>query len=705
MDFTQAERRIAIDTPLGTDKLLLTAIDGVESLSTLFSYRLSLLSTDDAIDPAKIVGQNVTISLFDPDDEPHYINGYVRQFVHLGRGDRAAMYSAEVVPWLWFLTRRTDCRIFQDKTTPQIVEEVFSTLGLNDFDTSGLSGSYDKHEYCVQYRESDYNFVARLLEHEGIFYYFRHEADKHVLVLGDSTAAYKPAKEDKARFAGPQSFAEVDDNLTGWQHLYEYRSGKVALQDFNFEKPQDPVRAKERSLLKLANIDAFELYDYPGSFLEPDVGAKIARKRMEAEEAAYNRVAGSSKCRSFSPGRTFTIDAHHLQSEVGKRYVIMSVRHQADVGGYVPGAAAPEGYSNEFECMPADVVFRPQQVTPKGIVRGPQTAVVVGPSGEEIYCDKHGRVKVQFYWDRYGKFDDKSSCWIRVSHAWAGQGYGAVSVPRIGQEVIVDFLEGDPDRPIITGRVYNADQATPAKLPEPTAPTKDGSKPIPAMQGRDGELPAAKTRTSIKSNSTPGGGSGNEISFDDKAGKELFFVNASKDAVTTVANNSVTSVGADSQLSVGNNLTEFVGANRDRTVGAKEDVTIGSNQTVTVGAKQDISVSSNRSVTVGGNQSHSVKGNNEETIGGNHTLGVKGNGEITIAGNLSLSVGGKLDRTAGAVSDSYKSQQSSVTAAYELQAAQVKITGMAEITLAVGGSFVKIDPSGVTIFGPLVKIN
>lgn len=724
MAFSQDSRRIAIETPLGPDALLLTNLDGIEELSRLFAYRLRLLSERESIDPAEIVGHNVTVTLRDVDDEPRFLNGYVRHFVSQGRGDRASVFTAEIVPWLWFLTRRSDCRIFQEMTVPQIVEKVFTGLGFQDFDFSGLTGSYQPLEYVVQYGETDFDFVSRLLEHEGIFYFFRHEEGRHVLVAGDSTSAYSPCKNSNVRMSGSLAFREVDDDLTAWEHRYEYRSGRVAFADYYFETPQQPVPTKERTLLNLPNNSKFELFHFPGDFRERGGGDRRSRIRMQEEEMPHSIVRGASKCRSFSPGCTFTVAAHYLPEEEGKTYVLTRVRHTASAGDYVTGGSQnPEGYQNEFECIPASVVFRPQRVTPKGVVRGPQTAKVVGPAGEEIYCDKYGRVKVQFPWDRYGANDDKSSCWIRVSQAWAGQGYGGINIPRIGQEVIVDFLEGDPDRPIIVGRVYNAEQMQSDKLPEPQIAGPQGKKPIPEMQGRAGGLPAAKARCTFKTKSTPGGGGANELCFDDTAGKELMYINATKDFVTTIANNDKTNIGNDQELSVGHDQKIFVGNNREAhvsvnekmVVGVNQEETVGANRTTTIGANDSETIGGNKTVTVGGSHAETVGGAKAETIAGAKALSIGGAYQVTVGGAMNHSVGGALALEVGGLLGEVVGgdrkieikgdQKQSVTGTQKESAKEIEITAQTKLTLICGGSKIELTPAMIEIKSPFVRIN
>ena len=380
-------------------------------------------------------------------------------------------YRAEVVPWLWFLTRTSDCRIFQQKTAPEIIEQIFKDLGFSDFKAQ-LSGKHPKREYCVQYRETDFNFVSRLMEEEGIFYFFQHEKSKHTLVLADQKSAYVDCPEKQVDYPRDPGSRAIEDHLTAWEHRYEFRTGKWSQTDYNFEDhparsaplPAKLMMTNESTTVDLPDAKKYEFYDFPGTYAKKDEGDGYTKLRMEEEEVEYDVVHASSNCRTFFSGGKFKVRDHVASSEKGKGYVITSLQHSA-TEGYESGDASDFKYHNNFTCIPDSVVFRPARTTPRPMIHGVQPAVVTGPPGEEIYPDKYGRVKVQFFWDREGKRDDKSSCWVRVSQDYAGKAWGTVTIPRIGQEVLVSFLEGDPDRPIITGRVYNADQTPPYPLP------------------------------------------------------------------------------------------------------------------------------------------------------------------------------------------------------------------------------------------------
>jgi len=465
--YTQDQRRIGIETPLGPDALLLVGFNGREELSRLFAYELDLRSENAAIDPKEIVGKAVSFFTLMPDETPRHFHGFVRKFAYLGTGDRLSIYRAEVVPWLWFLTRTTDCRVYQNKSVPDIVKAVFTDLGFTDFEVQAR-GAHVPWEFCVQYRESDFNFISRLLEQEGLFYYFKHEQGKHTLVIADHKGAYADALERSVEFsAHNESQVELTDQVMTWAHNYEFRSGKVAHTDYNHETPSGRLLANTETVMPFADAKKFELYDYPGEYEVKGDGDGDIKLRMEEEEARHDVVTGTSKCRSFSPGCKFKLTRHPSDAEKNRQYVLTAVEHRCRLSGALQSGEEADAldYINSFECIPAATVFRPARLTPKPRIHGVQTAVVVGPPGEKIYPDSQARVKVQFHWDRLGKKDDKSSCWVRVSQNWGGNNWGGLFIPHVGQEVIVAFLEGDPDRPLITGRVYNAEQAPPLALP------------------------------------------------------------------------------------------------------------------------------------------------------------------------------------------------------------------------------------------------
>jgi type VI secretion system secreted protein VgrG len=595
VEYTQKTRGLQLTTPLGPDVLLLTSMSGEEQMSRLFSYELRMLADNESIQASDIVGKKVTFSVEYPNGEKRYFNGIVNRFAFLGTGDRLSEYRAQVVPWLWFLTLTSNCRIFQNKSVPDIIKAVFGKHGLTDFDDQ-MKGTHPTWDYCVQYRETDFNFVSRLMEQEGIFYFFRHEQGKHTLVLADQKSAYQDCVDNEVKFESNLGGPDPFDQITSWEHQYEFRVGKWAQTDYNFETPSTSLMTNTSTTVSLPGITKYEMYDYPGEYEKKNDGEAETKLRMEAEEVGYDMVHGTSYCRSFTPGGKFKLQKHHAEGEAGKGFVIVGVRHWAGVGGtYVTGGdQAQSGYGNSFTCIPDSVVFRPARVTAKPYVHGAQTALVVGPSGEEIYPDKYGRVKVQFYWDREGKKDENSSCWIRVAHPWSGKQWGMISIPRVGQEVVVSYLEGDPDRPLITGMVYNAETMPPYTLPD------------------------NKTQTGIKTRSTMKGGADNfnELRFEDKKGSEEVYFHAEKDFNRVVENNDTLKVGS-SKADDGSQTIE-VWKNRTETVKTgNELVTIEQgNRTVNVNQGNDTHEikQGNRSVLIDmGNDSLAIKMGNQST--------------------------------------------------------------------------------------------
>ena len=622
MPYTQNDKLISIDTPLGEDFLLLTGFNGEEGISRIFSFELSMVSENHSIPFDAIIGKSVTVAITLADGKKRFFNGIISSFSQgRGGGEGGAdawftYYRATMVPWFWVLTKTSDSRIFQNLSVTQIVEKVFKDQGFSDYRID-LQGSYEKREFCVQYRETDYNFVSRLLEEEGIFYYFEHQKGKHTMVLADSPSTHKHCPGQKM-VSCELSAQGVRDNdaITAMEMTQQICASRYTLNDFNFKVPNINLKMEVQGNAK-ATLGKREIYDYPGNFDNKSAGDRMAKIRIEEEEAQFIRIFGTSDCRSFATGFRFTLKDHSRADLNNKDYVLVSVMHKA-TEGY--GDDSGGIYENSFECLPYSVPYRPRRVTPKPLIQGTQTAIVVGPSGEEIYTDEHGRVKVQFHWDRRGTKDDKSSCWIRVSQVWAGSGWGGLHIPRVGQEVIVDFLDGDPDRPIITGRVYNG-------VSKPPYP-----------------LPAEKTKSSIKSNSSPDGGGFNEIRFEDKKGKEQLFIHAEKQQDNRVNGDSLEWIGQDRHLIV-----------------AKDDYE-------KVSGDQHLTVSGDRNEKVDGTVSQTISEDLQQKVGAKHALHA--------GQEIHLRAGTKLILESGS-----------------------------RITLKVGGNFIDIGPAGIAIVGTAVNIN
>ena len=688
--FTQTHRALRIETPLGPDVLLLRSLSGQESISQLFRFQLELLSEQDTISYDSIVGKNVSIHLETLDSQRGF-NGFISRFSQGGRDERFTYYRAEMVPWLWFLTRKADCRIFQHLSAPEIIKQIFQELDFTDSDFR-LYNSHRKRDYCVQYRETDFNFVSRLMEEEGIYYFFEHAQDgtKHTLVLADDAAAHQPCPgQPKARYDFAAGGWRGEDLISEWRIEQEYRPTAWSHTDYNFETPSTSLMAT------VQEDSTYEIYDYPGIYAKKNDGSDLAKTRLQETLAFKKRVSGKSNCRCFTTGSLVEVTDHY-RKDMNQKWMLTAVHHQSTIGQSYGSGVDDEGffYSNTFEAIPSTVPFRPLRMTPKPSVQGCQTAVVVGPTGEEIYTDKYGRIKIQFHWDRLGKNNENSSCWVRVSYPWAGKAWGGIHIPRIGQEVIVDFLEGDPDQPIIVGRVYNAERMPPWALP--------GKKVI----------------SGFKSDSTKGSGGYNEISMDDTKGTELINIHAQFDQHKRIEHDEVVSVGNDRTETVGDNETITIGVNRTENVGNNETITIGSNRTEMVGSNETITIGANRTEMVVQNETITIGQNRTETVGQNETvtigllrtcnvgvndmLNVGAAQEITIGGLQAITVGLSQVQTIGQDRNVVvgQSQQSNIGKDYVLNAGDsiTLQTGSASISLKKDGT-ITIQGSNITITG------
>jgi len=619
MAIAQEHRRIAISTPLGKDVLLLRGFTGSEAISQLFHFDLDLLSENDSIPFQDVVGKSVTLRIYDAKGGERHWNGFISRFSQGAQDRRLTAYRAQMVPWLWFLTRTADCRIFQNQKVPDIIQKIFTDLKFHDFKLR-LYGDFAPRDYCVQYRETDFNFVSRLMEEEGIFYYFKQEEGKHTLVLANDPAAHDPCPNQKtARYDFRGGNLAYEDVVTELFYQEEFRTGAWAQTDYNFETPSTSLA------VTVSGKNPYQIYEYPGQYRVRPAGDQLAKIRLQEQTVPGKVIQGGGGCRYFSSGYQFKLEEHY-RADLNQAYVLTSVRHMATQGAsYQVGGGGGEEltYRNSFECIPFSTPYRPPRVTPEPFVQGCQTAVVVGPAGEEIYTDKHGRVKVQFHWDREGKKNENSSCWIRVSHPWAGQGWGAISIPRIGQEVIVDFLEGDPDQPIITGRVYNAGQMPPFGMP--------GGAVI----------------SGVKSNSTKGGGGYNEISLNDTKGTELINIHAQYDQQKKVEHDERVKIGNDRSEEVGRD--EKIQIDRDRTEEVKHDekIRIGNDKTEVVVRDRTLNVERDKYETVAHNKSVQVKGVHDENIGGSMYVNVAGSLAETVAVNYAETVGAAMEITVG----------------------------------------------------------
>jgi type VI secretion system secreted protein VgrG len=577
---TQAQREVSVKSALADDVLLFKRMTCSEALGQIYTYQLELLSTRSDIRIADVLGTSMTVVLDLPEGGERYFNGIVTRFAYRGWRDGMASYDAVLHPALWLLTRSSNCRIFQDKSAIDIVTAVCQDAaygGLISLDTGSLSATPAARTYCVQYRETDFNFVCRLLEEEGIYFYFIHSDGAHKMVLADGYGAHAPVDgyatiqfrdEDACRDA-------LEEAVTRFAPGGEIQASVYSLNDFDFEKASSSIGG---GLLVKSTIAAafgqasYEQYDYPGRYTASSAGTGFARARMEAVHGQCEQIEASGNALGLTVGALFTLSEHPRDDQNREFLITAAETAIAGIGYASNGDNAHTEFRCAFKAIGKEHSYRAPATARKPIVQGPQTAMVVGKSGEEIWTDKYGRVKLQFHWERDGKSDETSSCWVRVQQGWAGKAWGAMFVPRIGMEVVVGFLEGDPDQPLITGCVYNGDSMPPYTLPDD------------------------QTKSTIKSNSSRGGGGFNEIRFEDKKDSEEIFVQAEKDFNRVVKNNDTLKVGFekadkgdqtiqvknDRNIEVGNNLTTTVKKDEARTVNGNQTVQVEGDQKVTV---------------------------------------------------------------------------------------------------------------------------
>ena len=643
----QLERVHEIKCPLPPDAqgecpLKLRKLTATEKISEPYEYEVELVSELDDVNPEDLLGEPMTVSVRTTDEgsrKPRYFHGIVTSFAYEGRAEGYSQYRATLRPWFWLLTRNLDCRIFQEVTVVDIFEEVCrETHGFSDFRLA-LNEQYRTRTYCVQYRESDFNFISRLLEEEGIFYFFEHTEDKHTLVLTDANANFPDIEGgNKDLVYRAPGEARVDlEHISVWRAAHEVQTGACVLDDYDFTKPRVDLEGRSSVSRSHSHAD-YEAYDYPGLHWESADGETLARLRVEELQTNYRCYKGSGDHRNMTPGRAFNLKEYPRQSE-DDEYVFVSTKITVESAEIEQLRSGAENlFAVEFEAIIRSEPFRPERKTPKPFVRGPQTAMVVGPSGEEIWTDNYGRVKLQFHWDRLGQSDENSSCWVRVSQVWAGKNWGAMHIPRIGQEVIVDFLEGDPDRPLITGRVYNDGQMPPYDLPD------------------------NQTQSGIKSRSTKDGTpeTFNELRFEDKAGEEHIYFHAEKDFERVVENDDVLRVGVD-----------------------KRDP-----------GDQSIQIYGNRTAEIQtGNDDTTVsQGNHATTVSmGNHSVDVSaGKSATTAAQKITLTVGGSsITMTPTKISLSAPQIEVTGNAQVAVSAPMTEVKGTA--TLIVSGGVVKIN--------------
>jgi type VI secretion system secreted protein VgrG len=523
----QKGRIAELKTPLGKDKLAITRLDGSEGLSELFTFNIEALSETEDVDFDGALGDECTVTVT-RDEKTRHFSGILVETQWTGFLQDLYSYRLVLRPWLWLLSRVSDCRIFADKTAPDILSAVFKEHPFAKVEKN-LSGDYDPIEYYVQYRETDLDFVTRVMEEFGIYYFFKHEDGKHTLVLADAKSSHKPLPDgDKMNFRPVQSSRRREAHISHWYPGRRFNTGRVVLKDYDYMKPGDDLLSESQSASRYQNSE-LETFDYPGRYVKQSVGDRYAKVRLEAEQASDHRCNGAGNMASLFPGALARLTDHPVESQ-NEEYLVVRATHALSTEMYRSGSSGgkEEIYSGRYEFLPSDKPFRAPMLTPKPVVRGPQTAKVVGDG--EIDVDEHGRIFVQFHWDR----KEHKSRRVRIGQVWSGKNWGGIFIPRVGMEVIVEFLEGDPDQPLVVGTVYNKDYQPPY------------------------DLPKKKNIAGWKSNSTEGGGGYNELVFDDTKDGEKIRVHAEKDMETTIENND--------EQTVKNNRTITVNGKHDEKV-------------------------------------------------------------------------------------------------------------------------------------------
>ena len=637
-----------------------------ERISTPYCLDVALASSSE-IQFESVIEKESVLTVRGMDSERCF-HGIVRKFEYKGKsGKTKHLYSAEVVPFTELLSLEQDCRIFQDKQVQEIVEDIFKDSKIpSDRYEFRLFNKEHLRRYCVQYRETDLAFINRILAEEGIYYFYEHTKDKHRMIFADDPVCYMPIAGDTTMTFKPASGLNPEKEVISRIDISRSLcSGSYTQTNYNFKMPSVPLETKAQS--RDENVRKYEIYDYPGQYGETDRGRKLTKARMEGRTAMQEQAQGTGNCPRLLPGHTFKLAGHDFQS-FNKEYMLVSVTHTVEQPQTMEEQAGSGGatYSNIFTAIPSNVPYHPDKPPQKPYIHGLQSATVVGPENEEIYVDEFGRVKVQFHWDRLGKRDENSSCWLRCAQTWGGGGWGAVFIPRIGDEVLVSFMEGDPDWPIITGSVYNG-RHTPLY-----------------------DLPAGKTRTVIRTRSTPKGGyeNYNELRFEDRAGNEEIYLQGEKDWNILIKNDKGQTIGHDETLSVANNRTKSVGVNQTISIGANHTETIGANknETVTInkmetiGVAKELSIGGLYQVSVGAAMNETVAGAKAEEVGLTKAVLVGVNMTEKVMGNRSISV--------------EKDMTSTVRLNSTLKAKTITLEAEEEIIFKAGNSTITMKSSG-----------
>ncbi|WP_447922565.1 type VI secretion system Vgr family protein [Achromobacter aegrifaciens] len=569
-------RVVKAHTPLPPEQLKFRAMHGAESLSQLFELEVELVSESYTLDMKSLLGKPLTLEIETGSSEPRYLGGHVTRCALVGRENntsRYTIYRATVRPWLWYLTQTSDNKIFQNKSVPDVIREV-----LKDYDYPvefKLVDSYRNWEYCVQYQETDYAFISRLMEHEGIYFWFKHDKGKHTLVLTDDLTQHEPvAGYEQIPYYGPDRIAiPREDHVYKWEVAEQITPGAFATTDYHPLTPAASLEARRNNPGDHDHGD-LEMYEWQGGYTNSDDAEHYTRVRLEDLQCRKEQSTGGANARGLATGHLFTLRNHPRQAE-NRDYLVVSTYYRIRETGYASGQPDPGSFDLEFVVLPSSTQFRAPRVTPVPHTHGPQTATVVGKEGEEIWTDKMGRIKVQFHWDRYGKKDENSSCWVRVSSPWAGGGFGGIQLPRVRDEVIVDFIGGQPDRPIVIGRVFNANNLPPWDLPDNAT--------------QSGFLSRSKSGTPATANA---------LMFEDKSGSERIWLHAERELCTEVEANEFHSTDENRTTTIGDNDTTKIGGNRDIKVTGTDNLRVEKRRDVFVKGHEEYTVKASRTVNV-----------------------------------------------------------------------------------------------------------
>jgi type VI secretion system secreted protein VgrG len=663
-----------------TSALEVIRFEASEHLSSPFLVNVNLAG-ETQIKFDEVIQKEALLTITS-DGTDRYIHGIVVKFEHTGKSGSGSdkvkyLYSAEIIPLTQLLSLEQDCRIFQNKNVQDIVADIFKDSGVpSDRYEFRLKNKEHKRRFCVQYRETDLDFINRILQEEGIYYFYEHSKEKHLMVFADDPVYYKPiAGNATVTFKPASGLNPEKEAISDIGFSHQLQTGTYTQTNYNFKHPSTPLEIQEKN--KDNKIQKYEIYDYPGQYGAQDRGRKLTKTRMEGQTALKEQASGTSNCPRLISGHTFTLDGHDFQS-FNKEYFLIAVSHSGEQSQTLEEQAGTSGtsYINSFTAIPSAVTYHPIKTIEKPYIKGIQTATVVGPENEEIYVDEYGRVKVQFHWDRKGKKDEQSSCWLRCGQTWGGAGWGAMFIPRIGDEVIVSFLEGDPDWPMITGSLYN------------------GANP-PLY-----DLPGNKTRSTIKTKSYPKSNGYNELRFEDKAGSEEVYLQGEKDWNILIKNDKGQTVGHDETLTVANNRTKSVGVNQTVSIGANHTETIGANKTETVtinkaetiGVAKELTIGGLYQVSVGAAMNETVIAAKTEEVGLTKAVYVGVHMNEKILGNRVIAVDKNMSTTV---------KQNST-----LKAKTITLEADDEIIFKTGGSTISMKSSGeIVIKGATITEN